>query len=221
MYANKPVIGIAGGIGSGKSFVAALFGEAGCLVINSDEQVAEAYALPDVREALRAWWGDSAFKPDGAIDRRAIAGRVFADPAERVRLEQLLHPIVDRLRAAAMAAAAGDPEVLAFVWDTPLLFETGLHRQCDAVVFVETPLDVRQARVARRSGWDDAELGRREKFQLPLDNKQGMSEYNIRNTAGADQARIQVRETLSRILAGTKSTARQPGSSVTGEGASA
>src|SRR5687767_11437573 len=93
MFAGKPIIGITGGIGSGKSFVAKIFGELGCHVIHSDEQVKAAYEDPHVRKTLRDWWGDKVFKPDGQVDRGAIAKKVFTDPAERLRLEGLLHPL--------------------------------------------------------------------------------------------------------------------------------
>lgn len=200
MFAGKPIIGISGGIGSGKSFVARAFGEAGCLVIDSDAQVRAAYELPAVRAELRRWWGDGVFNPAGAIDRMAVARRVFADPAERTRLEHLLHPVVDGLREEVMRAAADDPQIVAFVWDTPLLFEAGLHERCDAIVFVEAPAEVRLKRVRETRGWDATEWERRENLQWPLDTKREMSHDVVTNTADADDIRRQVRQVLSRIL---------------------
>ncbi len=204
MFASKPVIGISGGIGSGKSFVAKLFEELGCVAINSDNQISEAYRRVDVKEALRRWWGDDVFQADGEIRRGAIAARIFSDVAEKKRLEGLLHPLVMQMRDAEMTKEADNPKVLAYVWDTPLLFETGLDRDCDALVFVDTPREIRLDRLRRQRRWEDAELTRRENLQMPLDKKREMSEYNIRNTAGADKVRIQVREVLSRILADVK-----------------
>lgn len=202
MYKGKPIIGIVGGIGSGKSFVASIFGELGCLVINSDDQVSIAYQRKVVKETLRSWWGDGMFRPDGSVDRVAIAQRVFSDESERRRLEGLLHPLVAEMRDQEMAAAAGNPNILAYVWDTPLLLEAGLGAQCDAIVFVDAPLHQRQQRVLRQRGWTPAELAQREKLQLPLDKKGEMAKYIFRNTAGAGEVRSQVRELLSRILAG-------------------
>src|ERR1700712_2002924 len=98
MFHGKPIIGISGGIGSGKSFVARLFGELGCVVIDSDAQVRIAYDLPRVKQALREWWGDGVFDAGGNVSRSAVARRVFADPAERARLEGLLHPLVAQMR---------------------------------------------------------------------------------------------------------------------------
>jgi dephospho-CoA kinase len=100
-----------------------------------------------------------------------------------------------------MQKLAPDPEVVAFVWDTPLLLEAGLKDQCDAVVFVDAPPELRLQRVSRARGWDIAELLRRENLQWPLDRKREIADYVIRNTADAGEARSQVRDVLSRILA--------------------
>lgn len=200
MYAGKPVVGIAGGIGSGKSFVARLFGELGCRVISSDELVRECYRDPRVLETLKNWWGEDIVTRAGEVDKRLVAQRIFADPIERERLERLLHPMVDKARQRMMSAAEHDPAVPAFVWDTPLLFETGLDAKCDAVVFVDAPQPLRLARVQGSRGWDAAELARRENSQMPLDRKKDLSQYVVKNTADADVVRGQVRAVLSRIL---------------------
>jgi dephospho-CoA kinase len=201
VFAGKPVIGIIGGIGSGKSFVAKLFGELGCLVIGSDDQVSAAYRDPTVLATLRSWWGDDDKAPDGSLDRRAVAQRVFNDPQQLKRLEGLIHPLVNAARVKVMERAEDDPAVRAFVWDTPLLLETGLNRQCDTLVFVEAPEAVRQARVRENRGWEPSELARREKSQWPLDKKRQISDYVVSNTADAGFARGQVSDVLSRILA--------------------
>ena len=208
MYAGKPIIGLVGGIGSGKSFVAKLFAEAGCLVVDSDAQVREAYRDPKVVEAVRGWWGDEVLHDDGSVNRSAIAARVFADPDEKRRLEGLIHPIVHAQRERQMWAAADDPQVVAYVWDTPLLLEAGLAAQCDAIVFVDAAPEQRLSRVKSRSGWDRAELERREKSQTPLDTKRSLADYVVSNTADADSGpsalaglREQVLRVLSQILA--------------------
>jgi dephospho-CoA kinase len=203
VFAGKPVIGIAGGIGSGKSFVARLFGEMGCAVVDSDAQVRAAYRDPAIRGTIRQWWGDGMFLADGEINRPAVAKKVFGDETERRRLERLIHPWVAEARRRELSAAAEDPQVVAYVWDTPLLFEAGLDGECDAVVFVDAPFEQRLGRVRQARGWDEAELLRREKSQWPLDKKQRISDYVVTNTADADDARGQVREVLSRILART------------------
>jgi dephospho-CoA kinase len=207
VFNGKPIIGIAGGIGSGKTYIARLLGELGCLVIEADALVREAYDDPAIRAALRTWWGGDVFDPRGQVNRSAIAQRVFNHPSERIKLEQLLHPWVDARRAVLQEEAPA--ETVAFVWDTPLLFETGLNARCDAVVFVDVPQEIRVMRVKAQRGWDEAELLRRENLQLPLDKKRQISDYVLTNSAVvaqtapmADDTRNQVRLILSRIVAG-------------------
>ncbi len=200
MYAGKPIIGIAGGIGSGKSFIAGLFGQLGCLVISADEQIRQAYREDRILRTLRQWWGNAVFDESGKVNRKAIGAIVFANEAQRKRLENLLHPVVSQARIKAMEAAADDAQVLAFVWDIPLLFEVGLHTQCDAIVFVEAPLEQRISRVKQTRGWDAQELARRENLQMPLDNKLRMSNYMLQNTADVGFARRQVENVLNQVL---------------------
>jgi dephospho-CoA kinase len=201
VVAGKPIIGLAGGIGSGKSFVARAFAELGCHVIDSDSQVRAAYDQPQVRETLQDWWGSSAFTSDGNINRPWIAQKVFTDPAQKARLEGLIHPIVTAARDQEMKEVAPQPSVLAFVWDTPLLFEAGLDRECDVVVFVQTPDALRYSRVGQSRGWGADEWIRRENSQWGLDKKRELSDYIVKNAADAAQVRDQVRELLPRILA--------------------
>ncbi len=200
MFAGKPIIGIVGGIGSGKSFVADLFGELGCLVIKSDDQVYQAYRLPEVKQTLREWWGEAVFDALGEVDRRAVAERVFVDAKQRQRLEKLIHPIVTQLRDRLMRKYADDAQVKAYTWDTPLLYEVGLDRACDAVVFVEAPREARLERVLKQRGWDSGELDRREKSQMALDKKRELAQYRVVNTADAASTRRQVEAVLSRVL---------------------
>jgi len=201
LFAGRPIIGIAGGIGSGKSHIARLFEELGCAIVDSDAHVKAAYAIPEVLAKLREWWGDSAVTADGLPNRKVIAQKVFSDESERRRLEALLHPLVAELRSKQMDELAKDPSIVAFAWDTPLLFEAGLSGKCDAILFVDTSLEIRQERVARTRGWSAGELLRRENLQWPLDRKREISDYVIQNTADAGDARDQVRDVLSRILA--------------------
>ena len=170
-------------------------------MIDSDAQVREVYRDPAVLATIQSWWGNEVITPDGRADRRAIAARVFNDPMQRQRLESLIHPKVDALRGFRMKEFAIDPKIVAFVWDTPLLFEAGLHDRCDAVIFIDSPFEERLRRVAGSRGWDANELERREKLQWPLDKKRKISDDVLQNTADAGDIRRQVRDVLSRVLA--------------------
>lgn len=200
MDAGKPIIGITGGIGAGKSFIAKLFGRYGCLVIHADELVRGVYDDPAIGRTLAEWWGRAVFDADGNISRSAIAGKIFGDPVERARLERLIHPLVAAARDRRMAESANDSQVLAYVWDTPLLFETGQHRDCDHLVFVDAPRAMRLKRVSAGRGWTEGELDLREKSQMPLDKKREMSDHVLSNTADVEFAERQVRRLLSRIV---------------------
>ena len=210
MYAGKPIIGLTGGIGAGKSFIAQQLASAGCMVISSDEIIRQAYKDSIIKQTLKKWWGTMIFSPDGEVDRAAVARKVFSRQEDRKKLEQLLHPYANQVRERMMQQAGEDPNIKAFVWDTPLLIETGLNRLCDKVVFVDAPREDRLARVKEGRNWSEQDLTERENLQLPLDKKREISDYCISNTADADYARGQVRDTLSRILAETQQQPASP-----------
>ncbi|MFG0260707.1 MAG: dephospho-CoA kinase [Phycisphaerales bacterium JB041] len=193
------VIGLAGGIGAGKSAVARALAEFGCVVSDSDKAAREALDRQDVRDTLVGWWGPEVLGTDGRVDRKRVAAVVFADPDQRLRLEELVHPIVRQSREELLELArdAGAPGA---VIDAPLLFEAGLDAECDAVVFVDAPRQMRLDRVRETRGWDEAELERREKVQIPLDAKRRRSDYEVVNNADPEQLRLRVRRILDQIL---------------------
>jgi dephospho-CoA kinase len=197
----KPVIGLSGGIGSGKSTVGRLFGRLGCLVIDSDALSHEAIQLPEVKTKIREWLGGEVFGGDGSVNRRAVARRVFANSRDTERLNGLIHPKVHEKRDELMGRGFSDPSIRAVVWDTPLLFETGLEKECDAVVFVKVPLEVRLKRLAQGRGWGPEEVAKREKLQFSLDKKAELADYCIDNSGDEASTLRQVQRILSQILA--------------------
>lgn len=193
------LIGLAGGVGSGKSAVARELEKLGCVVSDSDAEAKSSLRLPGVRDELVSWWGERVLGADGEIDRAAVASIVFSDDAERARLEGLVHPKVHaaRERTVAEAAAIGAPAV---VVDAPLLFEAGIDGECDAVIFVDTPRAVRLERVRATRGWDEAELARREAAQMPLEQKRKRSTEVVWNGGPPEELAAAVRGALERIL---------------------
>lgn len=181
-FAGKPIIGIVGGIGSGKSFVARALASLGCLVIDSDALAREAHEDPAVVGAILRIVGDGVVV-NGRLDRRALARIVFADDGMRRQVEQVIHPWIEQRRRRRMEAAADDPTSRAFVWDSPLLIEAGLDQQCDHIVFVDTPRDIRLARVQATRGWSDRDLSNREARQLPLAAKRARADAVVDGTA--------------------------------------
>lgn len=192
------VIGLAGGIGAGKSEAARILAGLGCTVIDSDLEARAALDRPEVRDELVRWWGRGILDASGSVDRKAVARIVFSDAKERRRLEGLVHPIVraTRGRAIARAAAAGSR---AAVVDAPLLFEAGVDAECDAVIFIDAPRPLRLERVRAR-GWDESELDRREASQLPLDEKRRRSTVVVDNSASPADLAARLGDVLDQIL---------------------
>ncbi|SDG59165.1 dephospho-CoA kinase [Klenkia brasiliensis] len=146
-------IGLTGGIGSGKSTVSALLVERGAVLVDADVLAREVVApgTPGLAAVVDAF-GEGVLAPDGSLDRPALAAVVFADPAQRARLDAVVHPLV-RARAAELVAAAPPDAVV--VQDVPLLVETGQAGSYDLVVVVQASLPVRLARLVQRGMTED------------------------------------------------------------------
>lgn len=214
------IIGLAGGIGSGKSHVAKVFAGLGsprCMVIDSDRLAREALDRPEVRAQLVQWWGEGVLRDASdtgtsatggsgreagsrVIDRAKVAAIVFDKPQERQRLEGLIHPLIRQSREEMIASALKTEAPPEFVLvDAPLLFETGLDRECDAVVFVDAPRSVRLDRVRSTRGWSEAELARREASQWSVDEKRSKAAHVVDNGPNAPDLREQARSILRMI----------------------
>jgi dephospho-CoA kinase len=191
---------LAGGIGSGKSEVARILSSLGAGVIDSDELNGQVLREPEVISTIRSWWGDAVVGSDGRIDRRRLAGIVFANPAERRRLEGLQHPRIASRREALIRQYEADPAIRVIVLDSPLLFEAGLNGICDCVIFVEADAVARRERVRQTRQWSPEEFARREKSQMPLDTKREKSDYVVENDASLDVLRRKVEDIVSTVL---------------------
>ena len=198
--ARKAVIGLAGGIGSGKSTVAAEFAKLGCVVLDSDLDSHAVLDQPEVVATIRGWWGEDVLDAAGRPDRKKIGRRVFGQPAELKRLTDLIHPRVHELRQRTIAERSPDPSVLAFVLDAPLLFEAGVDAECDAIVFIDAPLAQRVGRVAASRGWSADELARRERNQMDLAEKRRRCGFVIRNDGDVTELSRQVRDVLDKVM---------------------
>jgi dephospho-CoA kinase len=188
------VVGLLGGVASGKSLVAQQLAQHGAAVLDADRAGHAVLCLPAIEAAVRARWGDRVFGPDGRIDRAQVARIVFAAPPEGPRerrfLEQLSHPEIGRLldqQAQALAAAGKRVAVL----DAPLLVEAGWDRLCSKLIFVDAPPDVRLDR-ARQRGWTEEEYLARQNAQESLDSKRRRADLIIDNSGppGATAAQV-------------------------------
>ena len=188
------IIGITGGVASGKSMVAEQFTKLGAGVIDADKTGHEVLRLPRVEAAARQRWGETVFAPDGRIDRARLARVVFASgakgEAERKYLEQLTHPEIARLvwRQAESLGASG---VEIAVLDAALLREAGWDQKCEKIVFVEAPREARLARAVAR-GWKEEDFAAREGVQESLDRKRAEADVIIDNSGPPQRTQAQV-----------------------------
>ena len=195
----RPVIGLVGGIGSGKSEVARVLAELGCEVCVSDDLARRVLAEPDIGARIEALLGPGIRSADGLIDRAALARAIFTSPSDRRVVEEIMHPRIEQLRRVQFAAAPDTAPAL--IIDAPLLLEVGLDRECDAVLFVDAPLSVRLARVASGRGWSLEELERRERVQMPLAGKRKRASDVLVNAGSRDELRSSVARFLEAVVA--------------------
>ena len=185
------VVGIVGGIASGKSFICRALAGRGAEWIDADRIAHEILKRESVKEQIRACWGSEVFR-DGEIDRRRLAGSVFAEgnTASAERLNAILHPLIlDEIKSRLSACRARKAPLILI--DAPLLFETGLDLLCDHILFVEADSHVRTQRAASR-GWSAEELRLRQDRQISLEEKKGRADLFIENNGSAEQVELQL-----------------------------
>ncbi|MCB9882935.1 MAG: dephospho-CoA kinase [Planctomycetes bacterium] len=193
------IIGLTGGIASGKSTVARLLEEAGFVVLDADREAHAVLEEPDTITWLVEVFGPEVLieceGDDGdcrtRIDRRLIADRVFADSALLARLEARIHPRVGSKFREHIARARRDRVALAL--DVPLLFESGYDELCDIVIFVDASDTVRRKR-ARARGMDIADWERRERQQLSIEEKRRRADIVVPNDGDIEATKAAVRD---------------------------
>ena len=192
------VVGLTGGIASGKSTVSAMFRELGAQVIDADQVAREVVepGTPALEEIARRFPG--AVDAAGRLDRAALGARVFSDATERRALEAIVHPrIRDEVARRTEALARAGVQVV--LYDAALLIENGLHRGMDGVILVSAPEAVQRARLAARDGLDDAAISARLAAQLPLAAKRADATWVVDNGGSLDETRAQVRRIWEEI----------------------
>ncbi|MEU4601490.1 dephospho-CoA kinase [Kribbella sp. NPDC023972] len=173
-------VGLTGGIGAGKSAVAARLGELGAVVIDSDVLAREVVAkgTDGLAEVMKAF-GDGVLTPAGELDRPAVGRIVFGDEAARRTLEAIIHPRV-RARAAEIEAAA--PVDAVVVHDIPLLVETGQADRFDVVLVVDVPVDVQLERLTTQRGMAEAEARQRIASQASREDRLAVADVVVDNS---------------------------------------
>lgn len=195
------VIGLTGGIGSGKSVVSRMFRELGATVIDAD-QLAREVVEPGqpAFEAIVRRFGEQVLLPGGDLDRKELGALVFEDEAARKDLNAIVHPQVAALAMKRMqeATEAGAELVL---YDVPLLYENGLDRMLSTVVVVRVSPSVQRARIEARDGLSQREIEQRIAAQMPLAEKVKRADYVIDNDGTLEETRRQVESLYPKLKA--------------------
>lgn len=196
---SVPVIGLAGGIASGKSLVAAQMASLGCKVVDADRLGHQVLQEPAIRDRIRERFGPGVLDASGRVDRQRLGEAVFGDPEHLRALEEIVHPDLWKRVLEAVQAARGRPGTKAVVLDAALILEKGLDKVCDCVVYIEADAGVRQERARQVRGWSPSELARRERAQHPLKFKRGRADYIVDNNTTPEHTLSQVRTILKRV----------------------
>ena len=205
------LVGLTGGIATGKSFVTALLRGRGAVVIDADVLAREVVAPgePALAQIVEAF-GRDVLAPDGTLDRKRLGAIVFADPAKRRRLEQITHPAI-RERFARQIAALIQQDFGGLVFfDAPVMIESGNYRNMDKIVVVVTDDATQRARLAARDGIDPAEIERKIASQMPLAEKLKLADYVIDNSGDRAATEAQVDRVVRALEADRDARAGAP-----------
>lgn len=194
------MIGILGGVCSGKSTVAAEFAKLGCAVIDADKIAHELLGKKDVAEKVVATFGAGILNSAGKIDNKKLANIVFADADKLSSLNRIIHPLVLERAEELIRQYNSQNKVKAIVLDMPLLVEVGWEKRCDKLIFVECNWQLRVERAKKMGFFDENQLKIRENFQISLDNKANLTDNTIDNNSGFSVLAKRVVDTFSYIV---------------------
>ena len=180
MANEKLIIGILGGIGSGKSSVAAEFAKLGCGVVDADKIAHELLETEEIAEQVRQAFGEDVFDSDGRINRQVLGERTFENSENVAKINDILHPEV-LVKCRQLIAEYNNTDIKAIILDLPLLIEVGWEKKCDILIFVDCPEPIRAQRAEKNCGLSKKLLKKRENFQISLDNKSKIAHYTINN----------------------------------------
>jgi dephospho-CoA kinase len=197
---KKPVIGLLGGVASGKSTVAAEFGRLGCAVIDADKISHKILDKEDVSAKIVSVFGAGMLDPAGRLDRKKLGDTVFADAEKLSALTNMIHPVVLARSEQLIEQYNAQDEIKAIVLDMPLLVEVGWEKRCDKLIFVDCSRRKRLDRAKKTGVFDERQLKIRENLQMPLDRKAEVADNTIDNNSGLSELARQVADIFSRLV---------------------
>jgi dephospho-CoA kinase len=195
-HIHQPVVGLIGGMGSGKSLVAEMFRKRGAKVISGDQLGHEALRQPDIVADVVRHWGPGVLEPDGTISRPRLAAIVFGNPEERSALEKLVFPWIERRIQEEIAAARARSDFALVVLDAAIMVEAGWNKFCDWLVYVDAPRTIRLRRLKEQRGWGAKEVLERENAQMSLAEKARRANFTVDNSSTPERAAQQVDDLL-------------------------
>lgn len=193
------IIGLTGGVGSGKTTVAEMLREMGAEVIDADQAAHEVYApgTPGF-DAVVAEFGPEFVREDGAIDRHRLGAMVFNDESALRRLNGIVHPLVREWMAARTAEAAERGAAIV-IQDVPLLYENGLESLFSSVLLVYTPAEVQLQRLVEGRGLPPDRARSMIAAQMPIEEKRHRAHHVIDNSGSVEETRRQVEEVWAQM----------------------
>lgn len=194
------LIGLTGGIASGKSLVAEELKRLGAHLIDADEIAREVVnpGLPAYKEIVKEF-GEGILNPDKTINRKALGNIVFSNPKLRNRLEQITHPrILGEMDKRILAIQNKDPKAI-IVIDAALLIEAGLHKKMDKMVVVYADEKTQIERLIKRDGLTADEAKNRISSQMPLQEKRRFADFVIENMEGKDKIKTEVKKIFKQL----------------------
>ncbi len=194
------IVGLTGGIASGKSLVAGIFKGLGAHIIDADRIVRE--LLEPGQEAWKEvseYFGNDIMMPDKCIDRKKLGQIVFSDPEKRAWLNRCLHPRVFEAYAARVRRLCARTQDAVVVFDAALLMETGFHKKMDKTVLVYAHSDQQLARLMERDRFTPEQALARIQSQMPLGEKRRYADYVIENTGTREETERRAREVFARL----------------------
>ena len=211
------ILGIVGGIGSGKSTVTGLLVEEGCAAVDADALAHQVLETEEARRAVRERFGEAVFDGQGNVARSELADLVFRDPKALADLNDIVHPAVRRtirtqidahrkaypFRSTPQTVTPRTAAAEVLVLDVALLASSPLAEECDAIVFVDADIELRRQRCQAR-GWTPDEIERREGFQGTVEQKRQLASLTVDNSGSIADTRRQVRELLRSISFGDR-----------------
>lgn len=206
------LVGLTGGIATGKSTVSAIFRSLGGEVIDADVLAREVVepGEPAYRDIV-AEFGTGVLAPDGTLDRKALGAIVFADPARRKRLEAITHPRIRERFARRLAELTDQGYAGLAFFDAPVMIESGNYKNMDRLVVVATDEATQRARLLGRDGGPVEDAARRMGSQMPVVEKARLADYVIDNTGARADTEAQTRGVYARLLEDLRARAGDPG----------